>query len=284
MRIVALTALVACSMSPAAAQSGSAALTAEQWRGDLAYLAKELPSRHKNAFAQVTRADFEKQVADLDSRIPKLSEVEIRMGILKLVASINDSHTTVQSRGRLAPLHTLPIALYWFKDGIFAIAAAEPYRNLLGARLLRIGKMNVEDAWRVLSVLVPHENDAVLKVQLPNNILTKTGLLQTMGIADSSDAVRLELRSPTGERISLEVPAIPPNPPHERVQAFQGEQPLYGKNARRRSTTAPPSTSSTTPASTIRNSPLRTSGQTQRDAEPKRCSASRGRPEAERGR
>jgi hypothetical protein len=228
MRIVALTALFAYSVLPFAAQSGGAALTVEQWRNDLAYLAKELPSRHKKAFAKATRADFEKQVADLDSRVPELSEVEIRAGILKLVASVGDSHTNVQSWGRLEPLHTLPIALYSFKDGIFVIAATEPYRNLLGARLLRVGKMNVEDAWRVLSVLMPHENDAVLKVQLPNNILTKTGLLQTMGIADSSDTVRLELRSPAGESIGP-----------------------------RQSTTAPPSISSTTPASTIRNSPLR---------------------------
>ena len=97
MRIIGLTALLAFSVTPTASQS----LTAEQWRSDLAYFAKELPARHKNAVTRVTHAEFQKQVADLDSNIPKLSETQIRAGILKLVAAIGDAHTDVQSWGHL---------------------------------------------------------------------------------------------------------------------------------------------------------------------------------------
>ncbi len=219
--------MLAYAVLPVAADS--VALTAEQWRNDLAYLAKELPSRHKNAFASVTRADFEKQVADLDSRIPKLSEMEIRAGLLKIIASVGDGHTSIWSWGRLEPMRVMPISLYWFKDGIFVLAATEPYRNLLGARLLRIGKKDVAEAGRILSVLVPHENDALLKSQLPN-ILTNAGLLQVMGIADSSDSVHLELQPSSGKAISVDVPAIAPAAAGNRVQAFQGEPPLYRKN------------------------------------------------------
>jgi hypothetical protein len=42
----------------------------------------ELSSRHKNAFARASRADFAKQVVGLDSRIAKLSEMETREGLL----------------------------------------------------------------------------------------------------------------------------------------------------------------------------------------------------------
>ena len=40
-------------------------LTKEQWRQDLQYFAKELPKRHKNAFHNVTREEFERMVAEL---------------------------------------------------------------------------------------------------------------------------------------------------------------------------------------------------------------------------
>jgi hypothetical protein len=227
MHTVTFMALLGCSVLPAVAQS----LTVEQWRSDLAYLVKELPARHNNAFTRVTRADFEKQAADLHSRIPNLSDMEIRAGILKLVAAIGDGHTNIQSWGHLAPMRVLPLGLYWFKDGIFVITATEPYRKLLGARLVRVGRMNIEDACHILSTLVPHENDSVLKVQLPNNFLTKPDLLRTMGIAAEGDRVHLELRSRTGAIIALDIPAIPANPPWERIRAFLGEEPLYRKNA-----------------------------------------------------
>src|SRR5260370_12576641 len=129
MRTVTWTSMLAYAVVPLAADSTT--LTAEQWRNDLAYLAKELPSRHKNAFASVTRADFEKQVADLDSRIPKLSEMEIRAGLLKIIASVGDGHTSIWSWGRLEPMRVLPISLYWFKDGLFLLASTQPNATLL---------------------------------------------------------------------------------------------------------------------------------------------------------
>jgi hypothetical protein len=231
MRTVSLVALLMQSALPAAAQSSSTTLTAEQWRSDLAYFAKELPARHKDPFTRVTRTDFEKQAADLDSHIPKLSEMEIRVGFLKLIAAIGDGHTNIQSWGHLPPMRVLPLSLYWFKDCIFVIAATEPYRNLLGARLARIGKVSVEDACRTLSALAPHENDAVLKQRLPNSFLTNADLLQTMGMAGTGESVHFELRSRGGENIALEVPAISANRTEKRVMAFEGEQPLYRKNA-----------------------------------------------------
>ncbi|HXJ42321.1 MAG TPA: hypothetical protein VNH18_23780, partial [Bryobacteraceae bacterium] len=40
-------------------------LSAQQWREDLQFLARELPKRHANAFHFTRREDFEKAVANL---------------------------------------------------------------------------------------------------------------------------------------------------------------------------------------------------------------------------
>jgi site-specific recombinase XerD len=58
------------------------AMTKEQWRQDLQYFARELPKRHKNAFHNVTREDFERMVAELDARIPSLQDDQIAVGML----------------------------------------------------------------------------------------------------------------------------------------------------------------------------------------------------------
>ena len=73
------------------------ALTEEQWREDLRFLAQELPNRHRNAFDRVkgraTRAHFDSAVAALDHRIPSLADHEVVVGMAGLVAMIGDGHT-----------------------------------------------------------------------------------------------------------------------------------------------------------------------------------------------
>ncbi len=233
MRTVLLIGALACAEAPVAAQTGFAGtLTAQQWQSDVAYLAKELPSRHKNAFARVGRQDFEKQAADLHSRIPTLSEPEIRAGILKLVASVGDAHTSVRSWGRLDAFRALPLALFLFKDGIFVTGAAPEYRSLLGGRLERVGRLSVDEACRTLSAYIPHENDSWLKANLPET-LVKADLLYAAGVTDARDRARIEVQSARGQRVSVDVQAVSSGEQPKMLSAFEGEPPLYRRNTQR---------------------------------------------------
>ncbi len=222
--------VLASALALVAAQSGVAGtLTPQQWQTDVAYLARELPRRHKNAFARVSSPDFEKQVADLHSRIPLLSEPEIRAGILKLVASIGDAHTSISSWGIPDAFRRLPLTLYWFKDGVFVIEAPPQYRSLLGGKLERVGRVSVDEACRTLRAYVSHENDAWLKVNLPARLVTAE-LLHAAGITDAPDRALVVVQTPAGERASAEVQALPRTEQTEMLRAFQGEPPLYRRN------------------------------------------------------
>jgi hypothetical protein len=90
-------------------------LTKEQWRQDLRFLAKELPQRHKNAFHTVSRAAFEKAVADLDAAIPSLQDYEIIIGMQRIVAMIGDAHTDLHLPRNF---NRFPLTLYWFGDDL----------------------------------------------------------------------------------------------------------------------------------------------------------------------
>src|SRR5437899_2745433 len=68
-------------------------LTEAQWREDVRYFAAELTKRHKNAFHNISRQDFEKAVAELDAALPSLSPSGIVVGMLKITARIGDAHT-----------------------------------------------------------------------------------------------------------------------------------------------------------------------------------------------
>ena len=68
----AVPALAAAPAAPAAPANMPAALTAEQWREDLRFMAAEMKRRHENLYHTITPQQFDSAVADLDRRIPTL--------------------------------------------------------------------------------------------------------------------------------------------------------------------------------------------------------------------
>ena len=202
-RCIRILFLLLLAWRPASAETSLGTLTPEQWQEDLLVLATELPARHINAFARLPEKDFEAQVDELDEEIPELSDSAIRVRMLKIVASLGDGHTTVKSWGRKNVFRTLPLVFHWYKDGVFVIGSTGAHRNLLGARLLRVGEYEAEEACRKVGAFVPHENDAQLKLQAPE-MLARFEMLEEIGATDSEDSIQLELEK-SGERIAVEL-------------------------------------------------------------------------------
>src|SRR5690349_3982092 len=141
--------LLAALLAGAPALAQRPPLTAEQWRADLRVLATESARRHKNAFHTVSRAAFDSAVADLDARIPKLQRHEIIVGMMKIIAMIDDGHTNLYpTRDSVIGFHALPVALYLFSDGLHVRAARTPLAQLAGARVVSIGGQTPEEAYR----------------------------------------------------------------------------------------------------------------------------------------
>jgi hypothetical protein len=180
----------------------------ERWREDLAYLASTLPAKHKNLFFHVSEAQFREQVADLDRRLPGLDEDHIAVELAKLVACVGDSHTQL---GAWAPLtsHLFPLQLHWFRDGIYVVAAGAPYQRLLGCRLERIGSMDVAAACARVAAIIPHENEAWLKSQVPSQLIYPR-LLAALSIIPDSQGARLWFVTPDGKEVSAWMVGVRP--------------------------------------------------------------------------
>jgi Flp pilus assembly protein TadD len=214
--------------APATAQLS---LTPEQWREDLAFLARELPARHPHPFAHITKAAFDKQVADLQAQIPKLDESGIRTGFQKIVAGLGDPHTRIvwdlkNSSG------TLPLKFYWFPDGIYLVGASEPYRKMLGGRLLRISQTKVDDVIKRLTPLIPAVNESFLKTQIPSAMVTVDYLAAT-GITTSLRAIPIAVEMPSGKEESDYVGSVPVRVVTPLVSLMPANPPLYRRNEKK---------------------------------------------------
>jgi hypothetical protein len=187
------------------AQDGSSRDAA--WREDLATLAAELPQRHVAPFAKVSQADFEAAVADLDAAIPSLSDEQITVRLMQLVAMIGDAHTA------LAPNLTpdtlvFPLSFYSFSDGIALLVAPAAYSAALGGRLVMVQDTPIEDVIAALGTAIAHANEGWLRVRAADS-LSIALLLYGLDIVPDMTQATFTFEMPGGERVALDVPSIP---------------------------------------------------------------------------
>jgi Peptidase family S41 len=175
-------------------------ISSDAWREDLRFLARELPSRHANAFHSVSRETFDAEVARLDVAIPSLNGDENLVGFMRVVALIGDGHTHFD-----LPPNTLryPIEMQWFGDELRVIAAQAPYHSAVGARVDAIGSSPIRDVMERAIQLVPRgENDGRTRLTATMN-LTVPEVLHGLGLISDRANVPFALELTTGERATI---------------------------------------------------------------------------------
>jgi hypothetical protein len=180
------------------------ALTKEQWRQDLQYLAKELARRHKNAFHTVSKEQFERAIAELDAAIPSLQDHEILVGLRRIVAMIGDAHTALAPP---ADFHRYPLTLYWFGNDLRVLRTIGSYKRALGTRVAGVGELSLSEVVRRVNTLVPHENDQFVRYANVS-LMPFAEMLQALKIVPSLQHAKWTFEDDKGERFSLELEAV----------------------------------------------------------------------------
>jgi hypothetical protein len=187
-------------------QNATTDLTADAWRDDLRYLARELPSRHANAFHMVNREDFAAEVARLDAAMPRMNGDEVLVGMMRIVALIGDGHTHLD----LPPNYlSYPIELQWFGDELRVVAAAAPYHEEVGARVIAIGSTPIRDVMERATQLVPRgENDGRTRLTATMQ-LTSPEVLHGLGVIADREKASFSFELATGERATVTLSPAP---------------------------------------------------------------------------
>lgn len=183
-----------------ASQNATTEITPDAWRDDLRYLARELPSRHANAFHTVSRETFAGEVARLDGAIPRMAGDEVLVGLMRIVALIGDGHTHLD----LPPSFLrYPIELQWFGDELRVVAAAAPYHAAVGARVLAIGSLPIHDVLERATQLVPRgENDGRTRLTATMQF-TSPEVLHGLNVIADRGSAPFVLELATGERSTV---------------------------------------------------------------------------------
>src|SRR5688572_23428592 len=182
-------------------------LSKAQWRDDVRYFARELRRRHKNAFHATTRDQFERDVAALDAAIPALQDHQIIVKLQQVAAAIGDGHTRVQ-----LPAYFLryPINVYWFGPELRVIAATTQYAGALGARVVKIGDLDINDVASRVSTCFPsaaNENDWYV-LNMGPAIMMRPEVLHALGIVPDMSRALFTLEDEAGKPSTLDITPV----------------------------------------------------------------------------
>lgn len=214
----------------ARAENAPVALTVEQWRADLHYLAEQMPLRHKSLFHTLTPEAFRGAVDRLDSDIPHLNDDEIALRLVTIATMPEDSHTGGLS---FPPGSYYPLRLRHYEDGLYVESAPPKFAEAVGGRLVRIGDSTADALYDQVRNLIPHDsgNPGLLEVIGP--VLMASGhVLHGLGAAPTATAATFVIDR-RGKELRLDLaPEVP-------FETLFGHTPIAGW-ADARGTTPPP--------------------------------------------
>ena len=193
--------------SSAVAQQKLDQAAVEQWRADLRYMAEELPRRHKNLFAAMTREQFEQAIKRLDERIPALNPPQIFVEMLRIVAQVKDGHTRITKRDPSGfAFRRYPLRLFLYRDGLFVQEAAPELARAVGGRVVKIGGATTEQAIRAAREICAHDNEMHIKLWIPRWLVIPEAL-HGLGLIEDMERASFVVEQ-RGEQIAIDLKPV----------------------------------------------------------------------------
>ena len=122
-------------------------LTKESWQRDVRYLSDLTVRVHPNPFAHVSQDTYDQEIANLEAQLSTLTDQQIEMRLVHLVAILQDGHSTLFPFQPATGFRMLPLQLFLFSDGWYVTDARPGYKWMVGRRVLRIGSKSVDEAY-----------------------------------------------------------------------------------------------------------------------------------------
>jgi len=141
---------------------------------------------------------FYASLGKLRKLIPKLTDAQITVELMKMIRYIGDGHSNIfLPVSKPAFKETLPVQFYLFAEGLYIIAADPVYKELLGCEVLQFENKNIDEVINALEPLNGRDNKMTTLVTLPY-LMRYPILLTTLGVISSNKKVELKVKNLKG--------------------------------------------------------------------------------------
>lgn len=185
--VILLLPAIACAQRPAAID----------WGADLDFLARELPARHYNLFTVKSEAYFLAAVERIREKSPQLGDFGTAAKMQQLIASMGDSHTSLDIGPLIEKNQTLPLVLHWFGDGLFVVSAPRNASGAIGCEIVSINGFETAVVADSLATLITADNVSMVRETVPR-FIPSVQILEFFGLAPGG-RVKLGCRGEDGQ-------------------------------------------------------------------------------------
>lgn len=181
----------------AGAAVAAPSLTPAQMREDLAVLGEKLHTLDRS-FDDDQWQQFEKLVHDAAQDADRLDAARFALSVSRAVAVARNGHTNASVGGFF---NSLPVRLWWFRDGLYVIKAHPDFAELLGARVEAFGPLTAEQA---LARAAPYVSgtDTSIRAKSPA-FLIALEFLREIGATRSDEKVQVTFTLRDGKRRTI---------------------------------------------------------------------------------
>lgn len=176
------------------------------WIEDVKFLKTTIHTKYPNLFYNVTAKQFDSAADDVIRRIPSLQEYEFQANIGQLMNMFRVGHTQAaylfpRGRGQHSGVSkdvaqerlfaVLPVEFYVFSDGLYIKETTAEYAELIGAKIVQLGDVAVNEALEKMKPFVNYENDFGFLSNVPF-YLRFPKLLAVAGISKETESLRIK--------------------------------------------------------------------------------------------
>lgn len=176
------------------------------WRYDLSLVETEIKRMHFRPFRRVSQAEFESQFQRLRSDLPSLSDNQIIVRLMQVLKLIGDGHTGTFP-DLMSTWKSVPLQFEQFDEGMFIIAADPKYSQLVGARVLRIGKHETVEVIKAVGSAISRDSEQGI-TRAARDFIRYPQVLNGLGLQSQADHVEISVLTTDGKGLTVEVPAV----------------------------------------------------------------------------
>jgi hypothetical protein len=218
-----------------------------RWRADIQFMADSLPQRHAGFFHTVSRDSYRGALDSLSRRVPELDHHQIVVELARIVAMVHDGHTrltfpfdstsgfftghstTAAPRVPGLVFHHYPVRFGLFADTLYVIRADSAHRELLGARVVSLGRVPIAQAMEAVEPAIQRDNDSQIRDLMPTWLVVPE-ILHARGVIERLDRAPIVVEDARGRRIEAELAPVPAGTRVQWLSARSGEPPLRDRN------------------------------------------------------
>jgi tetratricopeptide (TPR) repeat protein len=174
------------------------------WAWDLDFFARRMNQMHWDLYAKVSKEQFLKEVDGLKKEAGSLSDSQIRVRLRKITAIVGDGHTASRLWAEGEPRRSLPLHLFAFSDGVYIIGAGSSQAELIGAKVLKVGALDIDAAMKATRPYNSVDNDMGYLAGGPA-LLCAPPILLAIGAAPDEAGAELTVQKKGGETAKVRV-------------------------------------------------------------------------------